>query len=500
MSFKYYANKTFAQVHQDPNRFIFVRGPVGSGKSVGCIMHCWLNAVKQAPGWDGVRRTRFGVIRATYPALKTTVVKSWTNWFGGIMKIVYDIPIRGYLEMPHPDGETKIVMEVYFIALDREEDVNKLQSLELTGAHINEAAEIPKGIFNMLKSRVNRYPDPSDVGATQAFILLDYNSPDNEHWLYKIAEEDRPDTRHSFYVQPPAMLWDGTTYRLNPEADNLGHYQPGKPTEQPTPRARWILEKNMWWVPHLPDGYYEDIIAGNDPDYISVFVLNNYGLLRTGKPVYVHYQDTIHCSRQNILPLAGVPVIIGMDLGLTPAAAFMQLTPKGQLIIFDELVSEDCSILEFCENLLKPKLRNEYPGMQYHLIIDPAATTRSQNDKKAAADIIKAAGLPYRTARTNSELARREAVNYFLLKQNGFQLSPKCRYLRKGFISEYKFDQIRSSQSDLFKEKPTKNIYSHIHDGCQYGALELSEGRVARRKPKRPSPTATRPADTMAGY
>ena len=498
MSFKYYASNTFSRVHQDKNRFLFVRGPVGSGKSVGCIMALFLNAMNQAPDKDGVRRTRFAVLRSTYPALKTTVVKSWESWFGGLLKITYDIPIKGYLEMPHPDGQTKIVMEVVFIALDRAEEVSKLQSLELTGAHFNEAAEMPKEVFQMMKSRINRYPASKDGGATHAFIICDYNSPDSEHWLYYL-EEEKPE-KHSFYVQPPAMLWDGHGYVVNPEADNLGHYEPGVYHSPPSTNATFFQDRGEWWVPHLPEDYYQDICSGNDWDFINVFVMNNFGMLRTGKPVYPHYKDTIHCADKPFQPLAGVPIIIGMDLGLTPAAAFMQLTPTGQLMVFDELVTKDCSIQKFIEDYLKPKLKNEYPGMSYHIIIDPAGTKRAETDARSAADIIRRAGLPYRTARTNADLARREAVNYFLLKLDGFKLSPKCKTLRKGFISEYKLEKIRAAQTDRFKQKPEKNIYSHIHDGLQYGALELSEGRVAHRKPARPSKVAMRPADTMAGY
>ena len=54
----YHANDTFAKVHMDPSRFIFIRGPVGSGKSSGCIWHCILNAMKQNPDYENVRRGR----------------------------------------------------------------------------------------------------------------------------------------------------------------------------------------------------------------------------------------------------------------------------------------------------------------------------------------------------------------------------------------------------------------------------------------------------------
>ena len=240
---------TFAQVHQDDNKYIFVRGPVGSGKSSGCIWHCFLTAMNQKPASDGVRRTKFGILRASYPALKSTVIKSWKDWFKDLLTIVYDIPIRGSLRLPHPDGETSIEMDLVFIALDREEDVNKLQSLELTAAHVNEAHEMPPGVIQMLKSRVNRFPAMRDGGADRSFIILDYNAVHTKHWLYELAEEDKP-PKHSFYVQPPALLQaptgstdiydtSGKYYMHNPEAENKEN---------------------------LAKDYYPDMILGADTD------------------------------------------------------------------------------------------------------------------------------------------------------------------------------------------------------------------------------------------
>ena len=206
----YEANDTFAQVHMDQNKYMFIRGSVGSGKSSGCIMHCWLNALDQAPDANLVRRSRYGILRATYPNLKSTTVESWKEWFGPLIKIVYDVPIRGTLKMDHPDGKTKVEMELVFLALDREEDIIKLQSLQLVGAHLNETAEIPRGVFQMLKSRIDRYPKKffchkdyeqeysgyknklGKIGAVDPFIISDYNSVPTEHWLYTIAEEEKP--------------------------------------------------------------------------------------------------------------------------------------------------------------------------------------------------------------------------------------------------------------------------------------------------------------------
>jgi hypothetical protein len=481
MELNYNAVPTFAQLHSDPNKYLFCRGPVGSGKSSGCIWHIILNAFKQNVQFDGIRRSRYAIIRASYPALKSTVVKSWKMWFKDLVNIVFDTPIRGEMKLPHPDGETEIEVELVFLALDREEDVNKLQSLELTGCHINEAAEIPRGVHQMLKSRINRYPEKNSGGAVEPFIIADYNSVDTEHWLYKISEEEQP-PKHAFYHQPSALLMvdntddrvdpdlpivdvSGNTYVVNPDADN---------------------------IENLDADYYVDQVFGAEADWVNVLILNNYGQLRTGRPVYAEYRDEYHFKETNIQPLKGVKIIVGMDLGLTPAAAFMQLTPSGTLNVFDELVTEDCSIQKFCEDYLKPKLINEYKDYNYELIIDPAATQRSQNDARSAAEVIGGqppygSGLAYSTAPTNNWTKRKESVVYFLRKMEGLVLGPRCKFIRKGFISEYKFEKKRlamsaASSNPQFKEKPDKNFYSHIHDALQYGALELSGGRTAKRK------------------
>lgn len=503
-SFEYIANNTFAQVHQTEAKYLFIRGSVGSGKSSGCILHCFLNALEQPPGLDGVRRSKYAVLRASYPNLKSTTIDSWINdWFGPLINVVYDIPIRGEIIMDHPDGITTIEMKLVFLALDREEDVNKLQSLQLTGAHLNETAEIPQGVHQMLKSRINRYPKLrtldyihpdfreqyrpylnkyGKLGAFKPFIICDYNSVPTEHWLYKIAEEEKPD-KHMFWTQPPALLMcaksegfvkdaDDNYYKFNPLADNLEN---------------------------LTEDYYIDQCQGADPDWISIFVLNNYGSLRAGKVVYKMYTDKVHFSDKPYEVSKGIPIIVGLDTGLTPAAAFMQFTSTGELVVFDELVSEDCSIHEFAYDILWPHIRNNYKGHRFEMYVDPE-NKRGQTDKKTAKDILIKAGLPVELGKTNNLAQRFESVVFFLRKQGGFRLTANCPVLRKGFISEFKYEKVSTTvQGTKWKEKPEKNIYSHIHEALQYGAMEFVEGKMFRKNVARHQ-SHTSPADSVAGY
>ena len=57
-----------------------IMGPFGSGKSVACVMKCLLLAQSIPPMPDGVRRSRFGVIRNTYPQLRDTTQKTLFEW------------------------------------------------------------------------------------------------------------------------------------------------------------------------------------------------------------------------------------------------------------------------------------------------------------------------------------------------------------------------------------------------------------------------------------
>ena len=63
----------------------FVRGlmgPVGSGKSYACAAEIMLKAVSQVPSpKDGIKYSRFVVVRISYPELRTTTIKTWQELF-----------------------------------------------------------------------------------------------------------------------------------------------------------------------------------------------------------------------------------------------------------------------------------------------------------------------------------------------------------------------------------------------------------------------------------
>lgn len=450
MDITYKVLPTFAKVHKDKSRYIFVMGPVGSGKSVGCIFHSFLNAMKQHPDANGVRHCRHLVVRATYPALKSTIVKSYQDWFKDKITFTFSMPIVARIQYPLSDG-TRVDMEVLFIAVEDDVAAQKLRSLEITSAHINEASEVTPGVFSILKTRLGRYPAARDGGPVDPFIICDYNAVSTDHWLYKLAEEERPDG-YSFYKQPPAVIKvvhpdKSISYKLNPNADNLEN---------------------------LRDDYYLDMVSGEDESFIQVNLMNNYGEIRSGRPVYKDYNDNEHCTQKDFKPLKGVPVVIGVDLGLTPAATFTQQQYDGTVVVFDEIVTDDCSIQEFGEDLLWPTIQTKYPWIMdnFKVVVDPAAQQRAMTDARSSYTLLKQMGFPVRLARTNNPRERISAVIDFLRRKGKFKLLSKCINLRKGFITEYKYQPINKHADGLYKDKPEKNEYSHVHDALQYAMLE----------------------------
>lgn len=157
-SLDYNASKIGKQFHASPAFVRGVMGPVGSGKSVMCCMEIFNKAITATPCKDGIRRSRWLVVRNTTPQLETTTIKTWLAWFPEHVfgKMNLKPPINHLIKF------NDVELEVIFLALDRPEDVKKLLSLECTGIWFNEAREILKEIIDAGTMRVGRYPSKKD--------------------------------------------------------------------------------------------------------------------------------------------------------------------------------------------------------------------------------------------------------------------------------------------------------------------------------------------------
>lgn len=204
------------------------------------------------------------------------------------------------------------------------------------------------------------------------------------------------------------------------------------------------------------------------------------GMSAAGKPVFPSFSERKHVASQILVPIRGLPVIVGLDFGLTPAAVFMQLTGRG-LRIYDEIPGSDESLEDFMEDYVRPLLTNKYPGFVVVGAGDPAGRGRSGLDKRTPFDVVNAAGVKAYPASTNSFITRKETVEWFMRREEGFLISPNCVTLREGFAGGYVYKKLKND-SGRYAERPDKNMYSHPMDATQYGALWARYGYVATQK------------------
>jgi hypothetical protein len=444
------AGKTIESFHADNSFVRTVLGPVGSSKSSACCMEMFTRACEQK-AYQGVRRSRWAVIRNTYPDLKSTTIKTWMDWFP-MAEIKWDSPITSWLRLPLPDG-TRMELEVMFFPMDRPEEVGKIRGLELTGAWINEASEVAKAVFDMLTQRVGRFPRAVQAGATWSGVIMDSNFPDDDHWVYRLAEKERP-KGWAVFKQPGGLIYKGgdigdrENYEANPKAEN---------------------------VVHLPGGheYYFRQLPGKTRDWIKVFILGQYGSITDGKSIYPEWNDDLHCKKVSAYP--GRPLLLGFDYGLTPACVICQVSPRGQLLVLAELFAKDMGIRQFARDVVRPFLAMNFHDYGFQAVGDPAGLARSDTDEKTCFMELAEEGIACVPAPTNSFVGRREAVAKYLTRlvdgAPALLVDPSCDMIRRGFNGRYQFRRLQVVGEERYKDVPDKNDFSHLHDALQYAAL-----------------------------
>lgn len=492
--------------------FTGIMGPLGSGKSVTCCAKIMALASQQEPDATGYRRTRWAIIRNTYPELRSTTIKTWLEVFPEQFcgPIRYSHPITHHIKRPPVGDEPGLDCEVMFIALDRPDDVAKLKSLDLTGAWVNEAVEIPAGVIDMLTGRVGRFPgspiDEADgednVLATWAGIICDTNAPDDQNWWYKYAEEGAPQMRvtlHSgeeividwhFYRQPPALIeveLVGDEYFIC-EA-GMESYEVDENQVMPAAGRFWWVNDQSENIANLRPGYYHQQVMNKTLEWINRYMQAKYILFVPGKPWMPEYSDMAMSSEFKVDP--NLDLLGGLDAGggtLNPAAVVGQRSLLGQWRTLWELSIFEIGVERFTETL-KAGVAAEFSGMvppKYWM--DPAASKRDEVQMVAVEKHYRAAGLNVELAPSNDPMVRREALALPMNRNivvhgrasPGFLVHKKCVMLRAGLSGKWFRKRVQTT-TERYTERPEKNEWSHVCDAESYMLLGGGEHSILTR-------------------
>ncbi|TWB00441.1 hypothetical protein FBZ86_13621 [Gluconacetobacter diazotrophicus] len=441
----------------------FVRGlmgPFGSGKSSGCVWEMVLRGLKQAPGPDGVRRSRWAVIRNSYRQLEDTTIRTVHQWFPPMQFGRWKPSEHSYTinRLAAQGDEKPAEIELLFRALDRPDQVGNLLSLELTGAWINEAREVPWAVIEAVQGRVGRYPAKRDGGATWSGIIMDTNPPDAESEWYKFFEEKD----HTDAVEAIAQVIPGMT---------VERY--ARIFKQPSGRA-----PNAENLDNLPPAYYQRLAVGKTEEYVKVYIDGDYGFVMDGKAVFPEYSDTFHCRECRTVP--DLPVYRSWDFGLTPACVFSQMLPSGQWIVVDELVATAMGVDRFSDQVLAHSAQH-FPRTEFIDVGDPAGMQKAQTDERTCFEILYGKGIAIegglQTLAIRLESVRRPLRTLADGAQSGFILHPRCTSLRRGFMGGYQYRRMQVS-GEKFTDKPDKNKWSHPMDALQYAATRIFGGSL----------------------
>lgn len=447
---RYAAPATLLDFHLSDAYYRFLMGPMGSGKSTACAIEIGRRATQQAPGPDGIRRSRWIVVRNTLQQLMDTTFKTWCQWYPPGFAGEWQVSNRTFV-LRFDD----VVAEVLFRPLDRPEDVQRLLSLEATGAWLNEFREIPLEIVVPLAGRVGRYPAAEDGGASWRGVIGDTNPPPLGSDWHKFLTTDLPSNAR-FFEQPSAR---------SPEAENL----------------EWLNQnpESMLLPLHMRRqqgmGYYDALMAGATKDFIRVYVDGHFGRNLAGLAVYeasFSELETFSHIAPGPLPVnpgPTYPVIVGLDFGRKPAAVFGQRNLRGNLSILDEVWELNMGLEKFLNTRVKPLLYSRFADNWIVVAVDPSGFDKGQLTEQCAVDILKDNGFAVLRPGSNLVLPRLQAVESWLMRQidgkPAIQIDPRCTRLIEGFRGGYCFETSKTGKVD---DKPAKNDWSHPHDALQY--------------------------------
>lgn len=427
--------------------FDWIVGPVGSGKTTSLFMKLAYMAGLQAPGPDGIRRTRAVVVRNTAPQLSDTTLVSWFYWFkpgqAGDWAITNKI-----FRLKFADVEC----EVLFRPLDTAEDVARVLSLEVTFAVIDEFVQIPKPIVDALSARCGRYPAKKDGGATNWGMWGSSNPDTEDNWWFghlhdtkvvraygPFAENEEAYLRNETYFKQPSAL--------GPDVENLDNLPGGK-------------------------DYYTSVCKGKSDEWIKQFVECEWGFSIAGKPVIGSFKPALHISKSPLRYNPGLPLVAGFDPGLAGSAlVFGQQDLHSRLLVLGELVQENMGSERIIAERLKPYMKRFFPESELIVAPDPAANNRGQRDEVAVIQPFKD---KYRVViESNNRLPLRvDALDHFCTYLTDIgpallvdeRMCPNVLRALKGgwrFAMDTKKDQIKGVD-------PEKNQWSHVGDATGY--------------------------------
>lgn len=469
-SVNYEAANTVTRFILSPAFTRFILGPVGSGKTTGVLFEVLRRCCAQAPGPDGIRRTRWAIVRNTLSQLKQTVLRDIEQWLRPIINFRVSDNI---IIIEAGDVHS----EWFLIPLSEPDDQKRLLSMQLTGIWINEFIELDPSLLPPMSGRIGRFPSAAQGGPSWFGIVGDSNMPNVGSEWHRLLDLDTPPDWEVF-LQPSGLSPDAENLSfLTQTADTLrlpvGH--PDRIAQGRTYYERLSRQHGQGWVQRYVKAQY-----GDDPDGTAVFrgtFVRATHVVKGRKIRDILADDgTVVDSEYEggITPIPGRMLIIAQDFGRAPCSLILQPDHRGRLLALDEVVSLDTGLELHVTRYLKPRLLTKrYAGMNMIVVGDPSGVAKSTVSEETAFDTMERLGFAAQPAPTNDIDARIRAVDSLFMQRDGIAIDEgRCPTLVKALNGLYRYGKTKAGQTKPLPDKT--HPWSDIADCLQYGALTMN--------------------------
>ncbi len=471
-----------------------IMGPPGSAKSTMCIRKIVFESpLWQVPGPDGVIRVRWACVRATFPQLQRTAIKSWGMWFPMDRNHWNQSTMTHTMRYQLVDAATgaavTVELEMIFIALNDLSADEVLPGLELTGLWLNEINTLPMRVWLIGAGRTGRYPPAKFGGCTWSGVIADMNAPDFDSWTYELLVEGN----FGLDDETEKLLRE----QLGPRF-GVGFYrQPGWRSIDPPPENLQNVEK----------GYGAKLMMtyAKHPNLFRRLVDNEFGTVVDGQPVFPEYNAEFHRSPIPLDPLPDYPIYGGLDGGRTPAIIFFQV--PGYKRVLKELVVYDPSKNQSSDNIHLERMGPSYFGKLTKefcinhfgdrdvdtIFYDPSIDFGQEEDGYDWLEFFRKE-FPCKFLPGGEEGNRleprleavRQTFNESPGGNPGILISSDCPVLLRGLAGGYAYDTAKTSVGLTLRKTPVKGPWSHAQDGMQHGFVGYNmRGRgVEKQKQK----------------
>lgn len=414
LEINYKPNSWQKKFHASSSMHKCCAGALSSGKSVAAVVEMIVSCIEQ-PG------SLWLVGRKTLPSLKDTILRTVMQWMP--RELIQDFN-KAFLTMKLINGS-----EIIFRPLD---DPEKFKSLEIAGFIIEEANEVEKALYDILKTRVRQRINGASL-KYKSIIML--NPVEEDHWIPQMFLFDRP-KNHELFLS--------TTY------DNLEN---------------------------VADGYIDNIKSTYSEEMQQRMLMGQFTKVHVGRPVYPQFKNGNYVS--SIEHDTTLPIYRGWDFGYNkPACSWLQFK-EGQVRILASKQGKSIYLeqfIAFCRQYEDEFLRKKYDlsgrqlPIQYIDYCDPRGSDESDKGKTSVS-IMNENGIFPVYRRTFIEEGVKAVRNFMDTKnQDGhpnFQIHPRNTLAIEAFRGGYHREE--------GKDYPVKDgTYDNIMDCIRYPCVFLA--------------------------